>query len=176
MEYVAKRYYAVYIAEFAAFLAGLASFYIILPYNLTPKDPLWGLILFIPCALLHEFSHYVIAKKYNPEASIQVLPRLGAIVLDYVSLDYRDYMKVAVMPLLTVQLPITLLYVITHNASILVLNILHLVSSSVDIMGLIYNTVEHYGGKFHLVYNEKGGISGVFVEEPLKNRGVLYMF
>jgi len=171
-----KHYYAVYVAVFVSFLVGLATLYIILPYNITPKDPLWGLILFIPCSILHELSHYAVAKKYNPEASIKVVLRLGAVALDYVSLNYREYVKVAVTPLLTVQLPITILYVVTHNASILVLNILHIVSSSVDIMGLIYNSVKHYGGKFHLVYDEKGGISGVLVEDPAKDRKMLYIF
>jgi len=175
MEYVLKRYHIGYVAEAVAFVVVFVSVSMLHSSGLTASDALQALLFFIPCVAVHEFSHYAVAKRYSPSARIRVLPKLGAIVLDYVSLDYGNCVKVTLAPLLTVQLPITALYLLTHKLSILLLAILHLAASLVDITEVMHATLLHYGGRLHLVYDERNRIVGILVEEPAKNRATFYM-
>jgi len=176
MEYIVRKYSIAYIAEAAAFIV---MFLVVVVFgssgSITAADALLATTLFIPVAFVHEFSHYIVAKRFNPNASIRVLPKLGAIVLDYASLNYREYIYVVLAPVLTVQAPITALFLLMHNSVLLLLALTHAMASAVDIVGLIYMFVVHRGGRVHIVYDERGNIAGVLVEEPAKGRATLYM-
>jgi len=173
MEYVVRHYVAGYVAVAAAFVFVFS--FLLLYSGLSDADVLWALLMFIPCAAAHEFSHYMIARRYNPHVKIRFLPKLGALVLDYVKLGYTEYVKVALTPLLTVELPLVMIYLLTRGSAILLLAVVHFAASLVDVTDVLCVSVLHRGGTIHLVYDERGRVAGILIEEPSKNRSTVYM-
>jgi hypothetical protein len=178
MKYVIKKYRLAYIINFLSFAIAFGALMYLnssrSPIVISREDLLYGFFLFIPAALLHEYSHYIVAKRYTPEARIRIYPKLGALILDYVRLTYGQYAKTVFAPMLTIQLPLIVLYMIFNSPTILVAAILHFLASSIDIIGFVVTSITHYGGTFHIVYGEKGEIAGILVVEPKKGIATFY--
>lgn len=164
-----KKFYSIYIFIAAFFVVGLLMLSVSSWYRSLDVQTLYlVLALSLVLVLIHELVHYVVAKRYSPNASIQIIPKLGSIALDYVRLDYRQYIKVTLAPILIIQLPLTIAGLVTGNAVLTVLALLHLVASVGDITGLVSVVLYHRGATLNMVYDEKGRIVGIVVEKGNK--------
>ena len=176
MEIQVKKYRLVYIDLVLAVVSVVVATYFFTPV-IVSREYLWFIVpaFFLVFALIHELSHLIVAQVYNPDASVRLFPKLGALLLDYVSLPYEGYLYTVIAPLLVVQIPLIITYLFTGNPYILAMNVFHLAASSVDITGILYSTINHgVDGRLYLVYDEKCCVVGVLIEEPKKNSATLY--
>jgi len=122
---------------------------------------------------VHELVHYIVAKRRSP--AVRLRPSLhGVIVVDYVRLEYKDFMIGVSAPLIVVQLPLTLLYLVLSHPLLLALALFHALSSLGDVTGIVYTRIFHKGAELHVVYSEKGAVVGFIAEERDKCRAVFY--
>lgn len=167
MDVEVRKLRGIYASVVVSFVAGCLVFYAIFTQHLNLIDmttALWAVLFFLLIAVLHEFVHYAVAKKYNPEATIRVIPRLGGLLLDYVRLDYNQYVKTALAPLFFIQVPLTVAWILSGDIIVLTLTVAHLLASAVDIVCLFSAVISHRGATFNMVYDEKGRVVGVVVE------------
>jgi hypothetical protein len=172
IEYIAKKYYLLPVVVILANI--LVLFIINLVIWIDPTSTLLSLALYIPTIFAHEYSHYLVAKKKNPLTKIKFYPKFFALMIDYVKLSYRDFLEVAVAPLITIQLPLTTLYILFRNPLLLSLTMLHIASSLGDISSIVYNVLLHRGALFYMAYSERGDVVGFVAEELDRCRAVFY--
>jgi len=130
--------------------------------------------LYIP---LHEFSHYLFAKRYNSATKIKFFPKLFALAIDYVSLSFKEFLVVALAPQIFVGIPIIVLLLLTSSKEFAYLLVIHLVSSVGDytslILSIVHTTLYGKTMKIHVLYDNRGGIVGSVVESA---KGNLYVY
>ena len=175
MEYVVKKYKIAYADLALSFLIALVACWLFIPASATQTGLFLVAGFFVGLSIVHELSHLSVAKLFNQRATIRFFPKLGALMLDYVSLPFAGYIRTALAPLATVQVPLLVMYLATQNQYLLLLNVLHLVASSVDITGLLFTLVKH-GTRctLHLVYDSNCKVTGVVIEE--KDKATYYAF
>jgi hypothetical protein len=114
VEYVVKKYYLLSaLVVIVNLLATPIVFFIGSSYG--SNTLLQALLLYILLISVHELVHYIVAKRRSPAVRLRPSLRHGVIVVDYMRLEYKDFMLVASAPLIIVQLPITLLYLVLSH-------------------------------------------------------------
>jgi hypothetical protein len=172
-EYVVKKYYLLSVLVVIVNLLAIpVVFFTGSSYG--SNTLLQALLLYILLIFVHELAHYIVAKRRSPAVRLRPLLRHGVIVVDYVRLGYKDFMRVASAPLIIVQLPITLLYLVLSHPLLLALALLHALSSLGDVFNMVYIRIFHKGAELHMVYSEKGAVVGFIAEERDKCRAVFY--
>jgi len=192
---VVRNIYHIYAAALAAsIIVLLYAFQLIwdstwLVFRFPPWVPPTLFVLYIPA---HEYSHYLLAKRFNPAARMRFFPKLFALTVDYVSLGFWEYVAVCLAPQIAVGIPVVALMLLTASKEFAYLLAFHVASSMGDYTSFILLAVHSllHGGaiKLHILYDEGGGIAGsvaesaegglyvYLLEEPLLGHPSLYRF
>jgi len=132
------------------------------------------LVLYIP---VHEYSHYLFAKRFNSAARVRFFPKLFALAVDYVSLGFWEYVAVCLAPQIAVGIPVVALMLLTSSKEFAYLLAFHIASSMGDytsfILLAVHSLLHSRAMRFHILYNEGGGIVGSVAESA---EGDLYVY
>jgi len=131
-------------------------------------------VMYIP---VHEYSHYLLAKRFNPAAGVRFYPKLFALTVDYVSLGFWEYVAVGLAPQIALGIPVVAAMLLMSSKEFAYLLAFHIASSMGDytsfLLLAVHSLLHGRALRFHILYDEDGRIVGSVAESA---EGDLYVY
>lgn len=157
-----------YTLRFLSIISVVSSVVVVLSLPLYRMSNL-EYVLLLPSALsvmvVHELAHFAVIRFFGRWARITTLLRRGVLMVEYDALTAKEYVCVSLAPLVFIQLPLAVLYVVTSNVTVLTIAVLHAMGSIADIFYAIKITLTCRNCVLRL-YRENGKVKGYSIVKP----------